>query len=280
MSEISFGNIILANSGKKGILLPDEKGRYLLNGGGFNIENAHGIDYPANQYVREQMKENSDLNRRVSMGYCKMEVEHPQPYIFVEENGVKYRKAMTSILEWINRLRSFDPDRICGLISKVIFRPVDVRDLSKPIYNLILCEPFGPRGPEFKESLDNERHNTAVSIRTQVSAFKQGDTKKNVEYWIGYDWVGEPGMIHANKHMTAGCESLELGRDNVQKYNASKVLEAMEEALAAASCDQEALASVGGMEALNTMKTMLESVKRNYRSGDTHRIGVSFSSIF
>lgn len=280
MSEISFGNIVLANSGKKGILKPDQDGRYLLNAGGFNIENAHGIGYPANKYVLEQMEANSDLNRRVSMGYCKMEVEHPEPFIFVEENGVKYRKAMTSILEWINRLRSFDPDRICGLISQVIFRPVDNNDLTKPIYNFIRCEPFGPRGPEFKESLENPRHNTAVSIRTQISPFKGGDTKKNVEYWIGHDWVGEPGMIHANKHMTAGCESLGLAGDNVQKYKVARVLEAMEEALAVASCDKEALASVGGMEALNVMQHMLDGIKRNYRMGDTQRIGVSFTSVF
>lgn len=280
MSEISFGNIILAGSGKKGILLPDADGRYLLNAGGFNIENAHGIGYPANEYILEQMEANSDLQRRVSMGYCQMEVDHPEPYIFVEENGVKYRKAMTSILEWINRLRSFDADRVCGLISQIIFRPTDNRDLTKPIYNLIRCEPFGKRGDEFKESLANPRHNTAVSIRTQISPFKDGDTKKNVEYWIGYDWVREPGMIHANKHMTAGCESLNLGLGNVQKFKVSQVLEVMEEALATASCDSNALARVGGMEALNNMRSMLEGIKRNYRAGETARIGVSFTDVF
>lgn len=285
MSEISFGNIILAQSGKQGILKPDATGQYLLNAGGFNIDNASGIGYPANQYIREQMKENSDLQRRVSQGYCKMEVEHPEPYVYVEENGVKYRKAMTSILEWINRLRSYDPDRICGLINKVVFRPTDERDLSKPIYNLILCEPFGPRGPEFKESLENPRHNTAVSIRTQISPFKPGDNKKEVEYWVGYDWVGEPGMRHANKHMTAGCESfaesLGLRPDNVQKFSVSSVLEEMEAALAgAAMADADALIRVGGMESLNAMKEMHARLKSSYKTGDTARMGVSFTSIF
>lgn len=282
MSEISFGNIILAGSGKKGILRPNDKGQYLLNAGGFNIQNASGIGYPANAYIRSQMDLNSDLQRRVSQGYCKMEVEHPEPFVYVEENGVRYRKAMTSIIEWIQRLRSYDPDRICGLISKIVFQLTDERDLSKPIYNSILCEPFGPRGGEFKESLESERHNTAVSIRTQISPFRPGDNKKEVEFWVGYDWVGEPGMIHANKHMTAGCESLlnGLGIDNVQKFRIADVLDEMEAALAVATVNPEALARVGGMESLNAMQAMHDRLKQTYRKGDTARIGQSFASIF
>ncbi|QDJ96970.1 head maturation protease [Aeromonas phage D3] len=281
MSEISFGNIILANSGKQGILKPDATGRYLLNAGGFNIANASGINYPANQYIVSQMDKNSDLMRRVSQGYCKMEVEHPEPFVYVEENGVRYKKAMTSILEWINRLRSYDPDRICGLISEISFRPTDPNDLTKPIYNMIYCEPFGPRGPEFKESLNNPRHNTAVSIRTQVSPFRPGDNKKEVEYWVGYDWVGEPGMVHANKHMTAGCESLILNlNDNVQKFKVADVLDAMEEMFTDATANAEALERVGGMESLNAMREMHDRLKQNYRTGETVRMGASFADIF
>lgn len=284
MAEISFGNIVLANNGKQGILKPNEKGVYHLNAGGFNIPNASGIAYPFNQYLQEQMDANSDLNRRVSMGYCKMEVEHPEPFVYVEENGVRYRKQMSTLLEWINRLRSYDPANICGLISKIYFKPENPNNLTLPIYNFIDCEPFGPRGPEFKESLDNPRHNTAVSIRTQISPYQDGSNRKNVEYWTGYDWVSEPGMIHANKHMTSGCESMldsySLSIDNVQKFKAADVIEQMGACLANAANDSDALQRVGGMEALNDMKMMYEQIKRNHVKHSTVSLGVSFSQIF
>lgn len=283
MAEISLGNIILANTGKKGILRPNDDGRYLLNAGGFNIPNHAGIVYPANSYIQSQIDANSDLQRRVKMGYCKMEVEHPEPFFYVIDNGIKYAKPMTDILQWINRLRSYDPANICGLISEVKWEFENPNNFNAPIYNLILCEPFGPRGSEFKESLENPRHNTAVSIRTQISPFKPGETRKNVEYWTGYDWVSEPGMIHANKHMTAGCESFldNFGlKDNVRKFNVIDVLDKLEEALHTEVSDEAALVRVGGMEALDHYRTMLNVMKTNYVTGDTAKMKVSFTDIF
>lgn len=284
MSEISLGNIILANSGKKGILRPDAEGVYDLNAGGFNIPNHAGIVYPANEYIQAQIDENSDLNRRVKMGYCKMEVEHPEPFVYILENGVRYKAPMTDIIQWINRLRSFDPDRICGLISKVRWKFENPNDLTKPIYNIIRCEPFGPRGDEFKESLGNPRHNTAVSIRTQISPFRPGETQKNVEFWTGYDWVSEPGMIHANKHMSAGLESFmsDFGmHDNMKKFKVSEVIEKLDAALSTAhSSDADALARVGGLEALDHFRDMLSNIRNNYRTGDTARFNVGFTDIF
>jgi hypothetical protein len=283
MADISLGNIILANTGKKGILPPDQDGRYLLNAGGFNMPNHAGITYPANDYVRAQIDANSDLQRRVKMGYCKMEVEHPEPYFYVIENGIKYAKPMTDLLQWINRLRSYDPLNICGLISEVLFKFENERNPMAPIWNYIRCEPFGPRGPEFKESLANPRHNTAVSIRTQISPFKPGETRKNVEYWTGYDWVSEPGMIHANKHMTAGCESFldDFGlRDNIRKFAVKDMLEQLEEALHTEVTDQDALIRVGGMEALDHFRDVLNVMKSNYKSGDAGVVKVAFNDIF
>lgn len=281
---LSFGNIILAESGKKGILLPDANGFYDLNAGAFNVENYAGIKYPANRYIIEQMDENSDLNMRVKMGYVQMEVEHPEPYFYVIENGIKYRKLMTDALQWINRLRSFDKDNVCGLISKIRFAPEDPKDLRRPIWNFILCKPFGKRGSEFKESLDTPEHNTAVSIRTQISPFQKGDKFKDVVYWTGYDWVALPGMIHANKHMSAGCESMlndfEIN-SNIQQYKISDVIERLDNALKIADqSDEAALARVGGMEALDHFKAILETVKTNYTIGSKATIGVDFADIF
>lgn len=283
MADFTLGNIILAHSGKKGILRPNEEGVYRLNAGGFNIENAGGITYPMNQYLKEQIAADSDLNRRVSMGYCKMEVNHPQPFVYVEENGIRYRKPITDIMEWIARLRSYDSTQVCGLISQIIWRPEDPNNLSKPVYTLIDCEPFGERQERFRESLENPRHNTAVSIRTQISPWQPGELRRNVEYWTGFDLVDEPGMIHANKHMTAGCESFldSIGlSSNAMKFKVGDVLERLDETIRTAANDEEALMRVGGMESLNDFTSMLNTLKRNYRMGDTVRAKVTMGDLF
>lgn len=286
-TEIGFGNIILANSGKRGILKPDENGNYRINAGGFNIPNHAGITYPANRYIQSQMEDNSDLQRRVLMGQCYMEEEHPEPYNYVYRNGICYKEEMTDILQWINRLRSYDKDNICGVISKIFFIFDAPGDVTKPIYNEILAKPLVKYkgGVRFKENLDTPEANTAVSIRTQVEPFRRGDTKKEVVYWTGYDWVKEPGMVHANKHMSAGCESILSGLyhdGEVINFKTKDVIEALEEGIRLSSTDEVAFQRFGGFEAKDHFEKELEAIKRNYQMGDRVSIksGMKMSSIF
>ena len=287
MTELSYGNLILANSGKRGNLPPDKNGNYRLNSGAFNLPNHAGLPYPANAYIQEQMKENSDLQRRILQGMCYMEEEHPEPYNYVYRNGVCYKEEMTSVLEWINRLRSYDRDRIVGVLSKIIFTMDDERDYTKPIWTEILVKPLleYPSGPRFKENLDTPEANTAVSIRTQIEPFKPGDLQKNVVYWTGFDWVKEPGMIHANKHMSAGCESLLSGQyydDQFKTFKVSNVIEALEQGIQEAANDEMALKRYGGFEALDYFRNELDRIKQNYVTGSSVTIAskMSFTDIF
>lgn len=287
MSELAFGNIILANSGKRGILLPDANGSYRLNAGGFNINNASGLGYPANDYIIGCMDENSDLQRRVSLGYCKMEAGHPKPEVYVlGEDGRKYKRPMTDLIEWIARLRDYDPDMLVANISKIFFLPEDDNDLRKPIYNEILCKPYmnTKYGPLFKEALDMPEDNTAVSIRTQIKPFRPGDILKEVVYWVGYDWVWEPGMVHANKHMSAGCEAfadeMNLSVGNAVRFRSADIIERIQDHIENATKNKDALEHNGGMEALDYFKDILEVVKREHRIGDTTKVGFGLSDIF
>ena len=287
MNEISYGNLILANSGKRGVLKPDDNGNYRLNAGAFNVPNHAGIPYPANSYIQEQMKDNSDLQRRILQGMCYMEEEHPEPYNYVYKNGVCYKEEMTSILEWINRLRSYNHDRIVAVINKIIFTMDDPNSYTKPIWTEILVKPLleYPSGPRFKENLDTPECNTAVSIRTQVEPFKPGDRFKNVVYWTGFDWVKEPGMVHANKHMSAGCESLLAGMEfdnQIKTFKVKDVIEALELGIGEAANDEMALKRYGGFEALDYFKEELERVKQNYERGSRITIAssVSMADIF
>lgn len=287
MNEISYGNLILANSGKKGRLTPDANGNYRMNAGAFNVPNHAGIPYPANSYIQEQMKDNSDLQRRILQGMCYMEEEHPEPYNYIYRNGVCYKEEMTSILEWINRLRNYDHDRIVAIINKIIFTMDDKNNYNKPIWTEILVKPLleYPKGPRFKENLDTPEANTAVSIRTQIEPFKPGDRQKNVVYWTGFDWVKEPGMIHANKHMSAGCESLVSGMnfdDQIKTFKVKDVIEALEQGIAEAANDDVALKRYGGFEALEYFTEELKRVKNNYETGSRIQIASSmaFTDIF
>lgn len=287
MSSITYGNLILAQSGKKGILRPNEDGLYRLNSGAFNHPNHAGIDYPANDYIIEQMQKNSDLQRRILQGYCYMEEEHPEPYNYVYRNGICYKEPMTEILQWVNRLRSFDRDRIVGIVKEIIFTPEDDNNLRKPIWTEIMCKPLieYPGGKRFKENLDTPEANTAVSIRTQIEPFDPRTRQKNVVYWTGFDWVKEPGYIHANKHMSAGCESLLSGIESqggLITYDVKDVIEALERGIDEAANDEMALKRYGGFEALDNFKDELEQLVKRYKRNETVDIvsKVSFTDVF
>lgn len=285
--EITYGNLILASNGKRGNLPADENGNYRINSGGFNIPNHAGIRYPANKYIQDQMKDNSDLQMRIFQGMCYMECEHPEPYNLVYRNGVGYKEEMTSILQWIARLRSYDDARIVGVVSKIIFTFDEPGNMNAPIWTEILAKPLlsYPMGKQFKENLDTPEANTAVSIRTEIEPFDAKTRQKNVVYWTGFDWVKMPGMVHANKHMSAGCESYLDGQyyeGETKTYQVKAVIEALEQGIRDAANDPKALTRYGGMEALDFYKGELERVKQNYVRGESIAIqsGIKRAGLF
>lgn len=203
--SMSFGNIILANSGKRGILKPiDDSGYYRVNAGGFNVPNRGGIAYRANEYIRECMGADSDLNRRVARGEVYCELGHPNQYYLEKINGQIVRTKIVDIFEWILRLKTIDMNNVCGHIRKIIWEMDG--GINAPIYNLIEVKPFGPFQDVLAQSLETPDVNTAFSIRTVTKPQRMGDRVREVDYFTNYDFVVEPGMAHANKHQTAGLE--------------------------------------------------------------------------
>ncbi len=266
MSKLSFGNIILAQNGKKGILKPDENGYYLINAGGFNIPNRAGITYTGNQYIKECMHPDSDLARRLKRGEVYAEAGHPPMFFFERVGGVVVRTPITDLLQWINRLKTIDMDRACAHISEIIFDcDDDAIRRGLPIYNLIRVKPFESTvyGRMFKENLDTPEMNTSMSIRTVTTPMQFGDTTRNVEYFTNYDWVFEPGLSHANKHSTAGCESFsqELKFDENAKLTLTEdqAIQIIEHGLSTIDSN----ASLAGVEALENIDSVLQMLKKN-----------------
>ena len=219
MGECRFGNIILPKSGKNGILTPDDEGYYTLNGGGFNIPNRQGVTYSFNSYIQECMSPESDFRRRLERGEVQGEMGHPPRYYLKLVDGQVVRHEITTVYEWILRLRTIDQDRVCMLISDVLFSWEGNDPKTSPLNVKYRLKPFGPFGKYLEEHLKTPSANTSISIRTVISPTSPMDKYRNVEYWTGADWVPEPGMDKANKWMTEGCEGLDLNNYVVGSQN-------------------------------------------------------------
>lgn len=205
---ITFENTLLAKAGKRGSLKPmDDSGYYRMNAGGFNIPNRHGITYPINQYLRECMREGSDLDRRIKEGQVYTELGHPPQYYLLLVDGRVVRKPITELFEWINRLRTIEMDNVCGHIRKIHWIFENGSDTG-PVYNDVEIIPFGPKKEFLEQSLPNPDINTALSIRTVTQPQQFGDKTRQVDYWSTYDAVIDQGIYRACKHLTAGLESL------------------------------------------------------------------------
>lgn len=208
MSQIvTFGNVVLANSGKRGILKPmsDNSGYWRMNAGGFNIPNRGGVVYRLNEYLKECMAPESDLNRRVSEGQVYCELGHPPQYFLERINGAIVRTQITEVFQWINRLRTIEMQNVCAHIRKIHW-VLTGRD-TDPVYNEVELTPFGPYKDWTADALTNPDINFALSLRSVTKPQKMGDMIREVEYHSTYDVVVEQGVLRACKHLTAGLES-------------------------------------------------------------------------
>lgn len=204
---ITFGNTLLAGSGKRGILKPmdDGSGYTRINAGGFNIPNRAGVAYSFNQYLRECMHPDSDLNRRVSEGEVYCELGHPEQYFLERINGQIVRTKITEVWQWVMRLRTIMMPNVGAHIRKIHWTMTGGdRD---PVYNEVELIPFGTHKGWTEDALSNPDINFALSLRSVTAPQEMGHTTRDVEYLSTYDIVVEPGVFRACKHQSAGLES-------------------------------------------------------------------------
>lgn len=206
--KLTCTNFILPE-GKNGILRPDDEGYYVINAGGFNIENRSGITYPMNDYLIDCMtNKDSEFGRRLYMKQMYGEMGHPEPY-YKERlpNGDIVVTKITQIFEWIQRLKKIDVDNYCMFIDNVYWEyDKSHSGIIGPVLNSIRCKPIGAKGNDYKTMLDDPNINSCVSIRTIVTPTGPMDRTKNVEYFVTYDVPFEQGMLRACKYLTEGLE--------------------------------------------------------------------------
>jgi hypothetical protein len=274
---ITFGSTVLEGTGKKGILKPMEPGGqyYLLNSGGFNIENRSGIKYRFNDYLRECMREDSDLNRRVREGQLQCELGHPPQYYWERIDGRIVQTPITDVFQWIHRLRTIIEANVCGSVRKIHW--VMKGGETDPVYNMIEVRPFGVHGHILKDSLEDPDINTAFSIRTVTKPQKMGDRSREVDYFTGYDLVIEQGMLEACKYRTAGLEDFMshqlLAAPAEMAVSFDEVVYVCEREMAKESF----MVRFEGTESHNQLVGMLDHLKKRYHHAAPVRLKTTSS---
>lgn len=274
---ITFGSTVLEGTGKKGILKPMDPGGlyYLVNSGGFNIQNRSGISYRFNEYLKECMREGSDLNRRVSEGQLQCELGHPPQYYWEWKDGRIIQTFITDVFQWIHRLRTILEPNVCGSVRKIHW--IMTGGETDPVYNKIEVRPFGPHAQVLKDSLEDPDMNTAFSIRTVTKPQKLGDRNREVDYFTGYDMVIEQGMLNACKYRTAGLEDFMVNQLNAAP---AEMVASFDEVLYV--CEREMRKEAfqmrfAGTESHNNLVGMLDQLKKTYRHTDKIRLKTTSS---
>ena len=193
---IKFEKTVLNGTGKAGILKPDADGYYRMNLGAFEMENASGIYYAFNDYLKRMFSPESLLAKRIAAGRLRGETEHPMP------------QPGQSQTAYFNRLRMID-----GKYAICHFRDVtataDKDATGKKIIRIEgSVKPSGTQRHVLEDQIKSKEENVCFSVRTICGQYaKDGRWHRDVKELLTWDNVNDGGIITANKFDSAGLES-------------------------------------------------------------------------
>lgn len=277
---ITFGNTLLAGTGKRGILMPmnDGSGYTRMNAGGFNIPNRSGVAYAFNDYLRECMAPDSDLNRRVSEGQVYCELGHPDQFYVERVNGVLVRTKITEVFQWVTRLRTIVMGNVCAHIRKIHWTmsggPKD------PIYNEVELIPFGPYKEWTEDALKNPDINFALSLRSVTMPQQMGDLVRMVEFLSTYDVVIEQGVKRACKFLTAGLESFLEHQASVPFAELTTTMDELIHVCEQSAKNPALLAMFEGTESIDRVNEMVNQLKKMHHKKPIQLVRSNALSLF
>lgn len=211
MAVIKFESTKLNNTGKEGILKPDEDGYYTIPVGGLNTLNSAGEYYTADG-AKQLFEASSVLMRRIANGNLKGEMGHPK------------KLPGMSMDDFLNRIMTIEEKNVCCHF-KEIWLDTDFGKNNPNLNNKNLVaimakiKPAGPYGPALKASLDNKNENVNFSIRAFTSDFYQaGKTIRVLKNIMTWDCVTEPGIATSNKWQSPSLEKLEEQLFNKEQF--------------------------------------------------------------
>lgn len=195
--RIVYGNTILKNLGKKGILKPDTDGYYTVVLGALGVDNSAGEHYINSEVSRSTFAEGSTLHNRLGKGLLRGEWGHPKPQLYPNMRAFE------------RRVRMIDEDRISHHIRSVWLEEVTV-DGQRLLCILGEVCPSGPYGDALKKALDNPDENVTFSGRYYSNlTTRGGQTVREIHTCGTWDFVSEPGIDSAHKYNSPSLESSE-----------------------------------------------------------------------
>jgi Peptidase S80 family len=202
MEQIRFTATRLAGTGKRGKLLPDKDGYYIMPVAGLNVYNSRGEYYTA-EGAKQLFEESSIFMRRVANGCVKGELGHPK------------RLPGMSTDDYLNRLMTIEETNVCCHFAEFW---LDLEfGKNNPKFNnpeliavMAKIKPAGPHGPQLKESMETGGENVCFSLRGLTRDYYQrGKTYRVLESLLTIDQVVEGGLQLASKFSSPVLESIE-----------------------------------------------------------------------
>ncbi len=196
MNTLRFTCTSLVGKNKAGHLPRDENGCFEICVGGLNVFNAARQYYPY-EAAKEIFDASSSFMRRVNRGVLRAEWGHPK------------RDRMTD-QEFIQRILNIDERYECGTHREIYLdfdRMMD--DAGRPVIAIMSkFMPGGPYGQALEKRLTDKGENVCFSIRsfTEDGVTRTGIIERKIRQVITFDYVNEPGIIHAEKYRSPGLE--------------------------------------------------------------------------
>lgn len=198
MHSLRFGCTSLIGRNKTGHLPQDENGYYEIVVGGLNVYNAANQYYPY-EAARELFEESSSLMRRVKRGVLRAEYGHPK------RNGLGEQA-------FISRVMNIHEEMVCGHHKELWLDFDRVKDdQGRPVIAIMSrFLPGGPYGEVLSKQFKNKDENVCFSIRsfTEDTMSRGGIVNRALRQVITFDYVNEPGIIHAEKYRSPALEGL------------------------------------------------------------------------
>lgn len=224
--NIRFTCTQLQQSGKKGILRPNEDGYYTMPVGGLNVFNSAGHFYTANG-AKNLFENSSQLMRRVKRGALRGEVGHPKQLPGQDDD------------DYLMRILTIDEKNVCAHFSELWLDFDNYKDTNgKPMVAIMaLIAPSGPRADFLRAAFDNPKENVCFSIRSLTEdRMRSGVYERTLRTVVTFDYVNEPGIHIAEKFKSTALEAqsddlgtiLTRGKLERALNNAKRVPHAME----------------------------------------------------
>lgn len=203
MNTLRFACTSLIGRNKAGLLPVDENGYREMIVGGLNVFNAANQYYPL-EGVQELFDPAGSLMRRIKRGVLRAEYGHPK------------QDRMTNN-QFINRVLNIDERMVCGHHAE-LWLDFEAKGQDGKPYIAIMSrfKAGGPYGDVLEKQLSNPKENTCFSIRsfTEDKLSGMGVMNRFIRQIITFDYVNEPGIVHAEKFRSPALEG----------YNVEEVL--------------------------------------------------------